>query len=110
MKPGPAVALTLVIVVLSAALSEFVHFPVLLLVVPATAIWAVSDVISLRQKYTNDPSFAPSPAAAATLQTSKPFIVFAACFLVWFFGFPWYLVMRGKLVAGAPTTNKENYA
>jgi hypothetical protein len=103
MKPSPAVALTLAILVVSVGLTSMIHFPVLLLVVPATAIWAVSDVISLRRRYSSDPSFAVSQDVLATLQTSKPFIVFAACFLIWFFGFPWYLVMRGKLVAGAPT-------
>jgi hypothetical protein len=108
MKVGPAIALTMAVMVVSVILTTSMHFPVFLLTVPATAVWAVSDVVRLRQRYSADPAFVPSPDALATLQTSRPIIVFAACLLLWLFGLPWYLVMRGKLIAGAPAPKRES--
>jgi hypothetical protein len=107
MKLGQAIVFTLALLVLSLILSVFIQFPLTLLLVPATAVWAASDVSRLRRRYIANSSFTPNQDVLAMLRTSKPIIVFAACFLLWIFGFPWYLVMRGRLVANAPILTKE---
>ena len=104
-----AIALTLIVLFASAIVSALIHFPLVLLIVPATAVWAVLDVTRLRKAYAADPSFVASRDVMAMLQTSRPIIVFAACFLVWLFGFPWYLVMRGRLMASAPAPKEETH-
>ena len=84
------------------------EFPVMLLIVLTTAVWATVDVSRLRRRYAAEPSFVPTKADAAILQTSRPIIVFAACSIMWLFGFPWYLVMRHKLVARLSGSAKES--
>src|SRR6266481_999980 len=99
MKAWMAIPITAGIVVACLALVTLTGNPLpFFLVVPMTAIWAALDASKIRQRYQSDTPAVQDNDSAAILQTTKPVIVFAACFLFWIFGFPWYLTVRSKLL------------
>lgn len=104
---GAAILVTLGISIASGVLSALVHFPLILLITPATAVWATIEASKMHRKYKADGSVVFTSDTIATLQCSKPVVVFTVCFINWFFGFPWYLIMRDKLKAGLPDRKDE---
>src|SRR5205823_1534131 len=97
---------TIALLTAASIASALAHFPFLVLMIPATAVWATLDASKIHRRYRSDPLDMPTRDSIARLQCSKPVIVFAACFANWFLGFPWYLVMRDVLITNAPMTAK----
>jgi len=99
MKDWMAVPITVGIIAACLAITILAGNPLaFFLVVPVSAIWAALDASQIRQKCGSNDSILQDKDAAAILQSTKPVIVFAACFLFWIFGFPWYLTIRSRLL------------
>jgi hypothetical protein len=80
------------------AISTRIHFPVLFILVPVTSVWATVDASRLRRRYSSELLSKLTGEDTAALYTLRPVVVFTVCLLLWIFGFPWYLWMRGRLI------------
>jgi hypothetical protein len=96
-----AAIMTILLLVISQAISTGLHFPFSLILIPATAFWATLESISLRRLILAHTASTEDQDIAALLQTTRPIVVFTACLIFWHFGFPWYLLMREKLLSAA---------
>jgi hypothetical protein len=86
MKPWKAILLTYVLYVACVCLSHLVHFPLYLVFILVTTLWAAID----------------SSKHQLRLYRSGvgPFAFFFLCLCFWLAGFPWYLWMRYNIIAG----------
>lgn len=88
MKIWFAIPLTIGLIVLSILASALVHFSVVMPMVLLTSLWVAFDSAKLQlSRYKSGISYGPV-------------VMFFACLLLWAVGFPWYLVMRDKILSG----------
>lgn len=84
MKPWQAILLTLLIIIVMLFLPNGLGY----LVIIGTAIWAAVDSGKINlYKYKSGIAY-------------KPVVLFIGVALLWFIGFPWYLIMKYKIENG----------
>jgi hypothetical protein len=88
MKVWQSILLTLGLFILCAILEKITHISVTMFMVLGTALWIAIDSTKIELvKYKSGISYGP-------------IVLFFACVGVWFLGFPWYLIVRGKIKNG----------
>ena len=80
-----ALLTTVVLLAGSIGLSYAVAIDVMLIMIPVTAVWAAVDSIRIGlKKYESGIAYGP-------------IILFFGIALLWIIGFPWYLIVRGRI-------------
>jgi hypothetical protein len=88
MKTWQAIVFTLGLVVVCAAVSNFIHFNLTWIMILGTALWVAIDSSKIELKrYKSGISYGPVG-------------LFFGLVLLWIVGFPWYLSMRYKIKHG----------
>jgi hypothetical protein len=95
MKPWIAILFTIGLLVAAGVINVLTGFPFSLIMVLGTALWAATDSSKIQLKrYKSGISYGPVA-------------LFFGIALLWFIGFPWYLVMRYKIKTGTALLKDE---
>ena len=88
MKWPYAILLTLALLGVSLAITLWTELDLVLLMIVATTAWAAYDSSRIQlMRYESGISYEPA-------------ILFVAIGLLWIVGFPWYLIVRGRILRG----------
>ena len=83
-----AIPFTLALLILTAILSSVTDLPLILILVPGTSLWAAFDSRKIAlTRYKSGIAYGPGK------------LFFGIAFL-WIIGFPWYLAVRHRILAG----------
>ena len=83
-----AVPLTVLLLIVSGLLDSVVGFSSMPVIVLATAAWCAFDSRKIGlERYKSGIAY-------------RPWLLFFAVALLWIFGFPWYLIVRHRILSG----------
>ena len=95
MKPWLAVLVTIGLIFVCMVIYVISGYNITTIMILATSLWAAIDSSKIQlRKYQSGISYGPV-------------IIFFAIAFLWIAGFPWYLVVRGRIKAGTATLKND---
>lgn len=88
MSPAKAILFSLALIVVSTVATRISGYPVNLAMILISSMWAGMESSQIKLKNYQ------------SRISNGPVMIFFACVLLWFIAFPWFLIMRHKIING----------